>query len=173
MADLKGKKILIIIAPDNFNDREYSSPREILEKEGAEITVASSNGQPARGMHGSIVRPDKNFYDVNSKDYNAIIFVGGSGSSVYFNNQRALGLAREFYKQGKIVAAICIAPSILANAGILNGKKATSFPSERNNINTVGAYTGSKVEVDGKIITGYGPDAAADFGHKILEALLQ
>ncbi len=171
--DLKGKKILIIIAPDNFNDREYSRPKEILGGEGAKITVANSTGQPARGMYGSIVKPDKNFYDVDSKDFDAVIFVGGSGTTVYFDNQRALQLAREFYNQGKLVAAICIAPSILANAGILNGKKATAFPSERNNINAVATYTGSKVETDGKIITGYGPEAASEFGQKILEALIQ
>jgi protease I len=80
-------------------------------------------------------------------------------------------LAKEFNKDGKVVSAICIAPSILANAGILNGKKATSFPSQRNNINAVGTYTGTPVEVDGKIITGNGPQAAKDFGKKIAEAL--
>jgi protease I len=57
------------------------------------------------------------------------------------------------------------------NAGILNGKKATSFPSERDNINAVGTYTGNAVEVDGKIITGNGPQAAKEFGKKIAESL--
>ena len=71
----------------------------------------------------------------------------------------------------KVVAAICIAPSILVNAGILNGRRATAFPSERDNINAVGTFTGKPVEVDGKIITANGPEAAAEFGKKIADAI--
>jgi len=161
----------MIIAPDRFRDEEFQEPKQILETAGHEITVANSTGTESKGMLGMIVKPDTRLDQVNSDEYNAIIFVGGLGTSVYFNDQRALNLAREFNDKKKIVAAICIAPSILANAGILNGKKATSFPSEKNNINAVGTYTGSPVERDGNIITGYGPEAAKEFGKKILEAL--
>jgi len=122
-------------------------------------------------MFGKVVNPDKNFYDVDTKDYDAVVFVGGTGSSAYFNNQKALDLAKQFYDSGKVTAAICIAPTILANAGVLSGKKATAFPSERSNVNAVGTYTGSSVEVDGKIVTGSGPEAAVEFGKKIVETL--
>jgi len=122
-------------------------------------------------MFGKIVTPDKNFYDVDEKDFDAIIFVGGSGTTAYFNHKRALELAKEFSDSGKLIAAICIAPTILVNAHILNGKKATAYPSERNNINAVGTYTGSDVEIDGKIITSSGPQAAVEFGKRIVEAL--
>lgn len=165
------KKILMVIAPADFRDEEYFETRKILEDAGNKVTVANSTGQPSKSMFGKLVKPDKSFYDVNAKDFDAIIFVGGSGTSVYFNNQQALNLAKEFNKSGKIVAAICIAPSILANAGILDDKKATSFPSERDNINAVGTYTGKIIETDGKIITGSGPEAAKEFGKKIAEAL--
>lgn len=171
MPNLTGKKVLFIIAPDNFRDEELTEPKAVLEKAGTEITIASSTGQPAKGMLGTIVTPDKNFYDVNAEDYDAIVFIGGSGASVYFNNSQALRLAKEFYSSGKIVCAICIAPSILANAGILADKKATAWPSERNNINAVGIYTGSAVEQDGNIITAKGPEAAKQFGQAIAKAL--
>lgn len=161
----------MVIAPADFRDEEYFETRKILEDAGNKVTVANSTGQPSKSMFGKLVKPDKSFYDVNAKDFDAIIFVGGSGTSVYFNNQQALNLAKEFNKSGKIVAAICIAPSILANAGILDDKKATSFPSERDNINAVGTYTGKIIETDGKIITGSGPEAAKEFGKKIAEAL--
>lgn len=164
-------RILMVIAPNNFRDEEFQEPKKVLESAGHQITVANSTGTESKGMLGAIVKPDIRLDQANSDDYDAIIFVGGTGASVYFNDSRALNLAKEFNEKGKIVAAICIAPSILVNAGILNGKKATSYPSERNNINSVGTYTGSQVEKDGNIITGYGPNAAKEFGEKILEAL--
>jgi protease I len=165
------KKVLMVIAPADFRDEEYFDTRKILEDAGNKVTVVNSTGQASKSMFGKIVKPDKAIHDVNAKDFDAIIFVGGSGSSVYFDNQHALNLAREFSKSDKIVAAICMAPSILANAGILNGKRATAFPSEKNNINAVGTYTGKLVEIDGKIITGNGPQAAKEFGKKIADAL--
>jgi len=165
------KKVLMIIAPGDFRDEEYFDTRKVLEESGIEITVANSTGQTSKSMFGKVVNPDKNFYDVDSKDYDAIVFVGGTGTSVYFDNKQAQNLAKEFNESGKVVAAICIAPVILARAGILNGKKATVFPSSRNDINAVGTYTGSSVEVDGKIVTGSGPEAAKEFGKKIIEAI--
>jgi protease I len=165
------KKVLMIIAPMDFRDEEYFDTRKVLEESGAEITVANSTGQASKSMFGKIVNPDKNFYDIDSKDYDAIVFVGGQGTPVYFDNKQAQNLAKEFNNSGKIVAAICIAPVILARAGILSGKKATVFPSGKNDINAVGTYTGSSVEKDGNIITGSGPEAANEFGRRIVEAL--
>ena len=165
------KKVLMVIAPIDFRDEEYFETRKVLEDVGNKITVANSTGQPSKSSFGKIVKVDKTFYNVSVKDYDAIVFVGGSGTRVYFDNQQALNLARDFNKAGKIVAAICIAPSILSNAGILVGKKATAFGSERDNINATGTYTGKPVEHDGKIITANGPLAAKEFGKKISEAL--
>ncbi len=161
----------MVIAPNDFRDEEFFETKEVLEKSNIDVTVVSSTGQPSKSMFGKIVTPDKNFYEVDAKDFDAIVFVGGSGTTVYFNHKRALELAKKFYDSGKIVAAICIAPTILANAGVLDGKKATAYPSEKNNVNAVGTYTGNKVEVDGKIITGSGPEAASEFGKKIAESL--
>jgi protease I len=165
------KKVLMVIAPRDFRDEEFFDTKKELENAGAEITVVNSTGQPSKSMFGKIVKPDKNFYDVDSKNYDAIIFIGGSGTTAYFDNKKAQNLAKEFNKSGKVVAAICIAPVILAHAGVLNNKKATVFPSGRNDINAVGNYTGNPVEKDGNIITGSGPEAAVEFGKTIVEAL--
>lgn len=165
------KKALMVIAPNDFRDEEFFDTKGVLEDSGIEITVVNSTGQPSKSMFGKIVKPDMNFYDADTEEYDAIVFVGGQGTHAYFDNRRALELAREFNESGKIVAAICIAPVILARAGLLSGKKATVFPSSRNEINAVGTYTGSKVERDGNIITGNGPEAAVEFGKAIVEAL--
>lgn len=165
------KKVLIVIAPENFRDEEFFEPKEILEKANIEVDVANSTGAVSKSSFGKMVIPDKSLDEVNANDYDAVIFVGGSGSSVYFNNKKAIGISKEFFDKGKIVAAICIAPTILANAGILNGKKATAYPSEKDRINAVGTYTGSDIEQDGNVITGKWPSAAKEFGRKIVKAL--
>ena len=165
------KKVLMVIAPNDFRDEEFFYTKEILEQAGIDVTVVNSTGQPSKSMFGKIVTPDNNFYNIGTEEYDAIVFVGGQGTTAYFDNMQAHSSAREFNESGKIVAAICIAPVILARAGILSGKKATVFPSGRNDINAVGTYTGSNVEEDDNIITACGPQAAVDFGKAIVEAL--
>jgi protease I len=170
--DLSSKKVLMIVAPANFRDEELLRPKEILEKAKAKITIASKGVKTAKGMLGSSVSVDLDLGQVDVKNYDAIVFVGGTGAEVYFNDSTALKIAREAYEQGKIVAAICIAPSILANAGILEGKQATAFPSEASNLEANGAsYTGEAVTIDGRIITAKGPEAASQFGNAIAKAL--
>ncbi|MEM1562460.1 MAG: DJ-1/PfpI family protein [Candidatus Bathyarchaeia archaeon] len=169
---LSGKRVLLIIAPKDFRDEEFLKPKEILGSMNAKITVASKGVTRATGMFGTVANVDIDINKVDVKDYDAIVFVGGVGSSTYFNDPTALKIAKEAYEQGKVVAAICIAPSILANAGILKGKSATSFPSEAENLRAKGAkYTGEPVTVDGKVITARGPEAASQFGEAIAKAL--
>lgn len=170
--ELAGKKILMVVAPTNFRDEELSEPRAIFENAGASVVVASKRVSQARGMFGTTASVDKDVSEVDVGEYDAVVFVGGSGASVYFEDPAVHLLAQNAYNQDKIVAAICIAPSILANAGILSGKKATAFSSESANLKAKGAnYTGELVTVDGRVITGRGPEAASEFGQKIVEVL--
>lgn len=162
----------MIIAPKNFRDEELFDTKEELESSGNSVAIASTKTDTATGMLGGTIKPDMTIDDVNVDDYDAVVFVGGSGSSTYFNNQRAHDIARDAYDKGKIIGAICIAPSTIANAGLLKGKRATSFPSEERNLRSKGAnYTGKPVEKDGKIITADGPRSARNFGRMIAESL--
>lgn len=166
------KKVVIIIAAQNFRDEECLEPKAVLEKAGVKVTIASRGVSQARGMLGATVAVDMDYSKINVNDFGAVVFVGGSGASVYFADAKALKLAKDFYAAGKPVAAICIAPSVLANAGILAGKNATSYPSEQRNLEAKGArYTGADVTVDGKIITASGPKAAKKFGEAIAKLL--
>lgn len=170
--DLTGKKILMVVAPKNFRDEEFMEPRDVFEAAGADVTVASKGTDSASGMLGAIVTVDMDISEANVDDYDAVVFVGGSGSSVYFNDKTAQELAKNAYESGKVIGAICIAPSILANAGLLEGKRATSFSSEKDNLEKHGAaYTGKSVENDGKIFTANGPGAASEFGKKVAEVV--
>lgn len=166
------KKVLMVIAPADFQEKEYQTPRTILENSGYNIVVASKGVTSARGTSGTLINVDKQLNEVKIGDFEAVVFVGGPGTSVYFNDQTALALAQEAYQNEKIIGAICIAPSILANAGILRDKKATVFSSEVGNLKAKGAiYTDQPVTVDGKIITANGPAAAEEFGKEIVELL--
>jgi len=171
--NLAGKKVLMVIAPENFRDEEYRYTREELERAKASITVASTKTTTARGMLGATVTPDLKLEQVDVDDYDAVIFVGGGGSAVYFDNDRALSIASEAFDKGKKTCAICIAPVILANAGVLNGKRATVFDGDYiEAIEAKGAtFVNKPVVVDGNVITANGPGAARDFGRTIAREL--
>lgn len=172
MSAVSGKRILMVLAHDQYRDEEYEEPRKVFEDEGAEVTVASSSLGEARGKMGGKTAVDILLVEAMVADYEAVVFVGGPGSDEYFHNPKALSLAKETFEAGKVIAAICIAPATLANAGILKGKRATAFPSVESDLKTQGAnYTGNPVERDGKIITGSGPEAATEFGKTVVAAL--
>jgi protease I len=167
------KKIAMIIASHNFRDEEYKMPKKIFEANGYHVTTASSKAGPSMGMLGDIATPDTLYTSIDPNDYDAVIFIGGGGAREYFNDKAAHDIARKTLAANKILAAICIAPSVLANAGLLQGKKATVFSSEEANLSNKGAILqNSDVVKDGNIITATGPHAAEEFGKVIVEALI-
>jgi protease I len=171
---LTGKKIVMIIAPQNFRDEELFEPKQILTEKGAEVKVASASLETAKGMLGAEVKPDMLTSEIKPEDWNAIILIGGTGASQYWDDFSVHSILNEAVKQNKIVGAICIAPVTLANARILSGKKATVFSSEVQKLKDKGAEcTGKDVERDGNIITASGPQAAKEFGSAIAQALTE
>ena len=166
------KKALMLIAKSEFQDEEFAKPKEVLEKNGVKVTVASTVLTEVTGMNGAKAKPDILLSDVQVSDYDAIIFIGGSGAVQYLNDPVAMKLAQDAVDADKIVGAICIAPVILANAGVLKGKKATVFFSEVDKLKAKEVnYTAKGVEIDGKIITADGPGSAQEFGEAIYKAL--
>jgi len=160
----------MVLPPKNFKDEEYFIPKEIFESMDIKVATTSSSND-AVSVSGRKQMVDVSLDNVKI-DYDAVIFVGGPGAVVYFDNEKILNLAKEFFNQKKIVAAICLAPSILANAKILYGRRATAFPSEESNLIDKGAiYTGNIVTVDGNLITGKSPGAAREFASQILKVL--
>ena len=167
----KTPNVLLIIAPENYKEEEFFDTKRLLSKAGVKVTVANSTGKPSVSKNGKMVKVQKSLKDVKVDEYEGIIFVGGSGASTYFNNSIALELVRKFFKAGKIVGAICIAPTILANAGILKGKKATAYITQKDAISSVCIYTGKEVEQDGNIITCKWPTAVPKFVKKFVKSL--
>jgi protease I len=167
------KKVVMIIPSDAFRDEELSQTKEVLEAKGIEVKIASTTLKEVKGMLGAKAKPDILVNDVNARDFDAVVFIGGVGASQYWDDPVAHQLAQDALNNNRIVAAICIAPVTLAKAGILNGKRATVWSSEASQLKAQGAnYTGRPVEKDGNIITASGPAAARDFGQVLAEALL-
>lgn len=164
-------KILMVIAPEKFQEIEYGTPKKIFLDAGFEVDTTSTVAN-AVGHLGNTQKTDLLLKDVRPEDYDAVVFVGGGGAYFYFDHEPALNLAHKFHDSGRLTCAICAAPSILANAGLLTNKKATSFPSQEENLRAKGAdFTGQPVETDGLIVTGSGPTAAEDFAKTIISML--
>ena len=162
----------MVLAPRDFRDEEYEEPRELLENNGYDIEVASTQKGVAKGVQGSEAQIDMTTDEVNPNEYRAIIFIGGPGMSRISEDPVLLSLARKFYKKNRLVAAICIAPAVLANAGILENKKATSFPDGREALISGGAdFVEKEVVMDERIITANGPQASQEFAQSILDHL--
>jgi len=173
-----GKKVLMVIAPSNFRDEELLDTKRVLESAGVKVTVACRTTAESRGMFGARARPDIALDKARAADYDAVVFVGGSGSKVYFDDRAAHSLARDAAGAGKVVGAICIAPSILARAGLLRGRRATVWDDQGpsgpfvGNIRAGGAtFADEEVVRDGQFVTANGPAAAKRFGRMLVESL--
>ena len=156
-------KVLFVIAKKDFRDIEYFAPKAIMENAGHSVETASNGkvGESAFGADGGEVKIDINIADTDAGDFNAVVFVGGPGTLENLDNEQSYNLAKETVAKNKILAAICIAPVILAKAGVLKGKKSTVW--------------GSDIDViqDGNIITANGPKAAEKFGEMIKKSLVR
>lgn len=168
----EAKQIVMVIAPGNFSDPELFDTKAELTAAGHQVKVACSTTNPVTGMHGGKATADLLLDKVRVQDFDAIVFVGGVGVKAYYDHPQALKLAKDFAAAGKVTSAICLGPVVLANAGVLNGKKATVYSSGATQLKQKGAsYTGGVVVRDGNIITGNGPQASKEFGKQIAAAL--
>jgi len=168
------KRAAMIIPRESFRDEELFETQRILTSAGIQTVVASSKIGPIRAELGGITASEILINDLKVDDFDAIIFVGGPGIVEYLENPTVLDIARQAAAKGKVLGAISIAPAILANAGVLKGRKATGFISVRDTLKAGGAtYTDMAVEQDGSIITASGPLAAVRFAQAIAAACLQ
>jgi len=166
------KTAALIVGGENFHDRELFETMRVLGSAGVQTIIASSRTGVIRGMLGGVAEARILLNQLRVDDYDAIVFIGGLGAREYFDNPLALDIARSAAAKGKVLAAISIAPTILANAGVLRGVRATSFVSEQAVLQQAGAtYTGAPVERDRQIITAASPIAVAQFAGAIAEAL--
>jgi protease I len=167
-----GKKVLIVIPQSDFQDKEFTTVHDTLTTAGCQVVVATRDHAAAIGVSGTSVTPDALLGEVKVTDYKAVVFIGGPGAENLYNLESARNVAVEAVKENRVLGAICLAPVILARAGVLEGRRATVYYSASRELTKNGAeYTGAGVEVDGRIITGNGPEASSEFAQAVLSAL--
>jgi len=167
------KKVAILIAPSDFRDEEYFQPKVMLDAVGLEIsTVAKGNPEEVTGVKGGKAHTDAKLEDINPRDYEGIVVIGGSGAHEYFDDKQVHDLLKSFAISGKVLAAICIAPVILAKAGVLTRKEATVFKDGIDQLlaNDV-AYVDKSIVKDGNIITACDHTVAMKFGEEIAKMI--
>lgn len=178
MADLSAARVLFL-ATDGFENDELFKPRQALIDAGATVTLASIDTQPIRGEKdgekADSITPDVTIDDVDTDDYDALVLPGGVGNPDKLRMQdRAVEIVSEFMEDDKIVAAICHAPWLLVEADVIEGRRATSWPSIRTDLANAGAdVVDEQVVVDGNLITSRKPDDIPAFNQAIIDALTE
>jgi len=164
--------IAMIIAGEQFRDEELFVPQALFEQQKYAVAIIGKEATVARGMLGGKVKIQRTIEDIHADEFAAIVLVGGSGATVFWDDISLHTLLKEAYNKRRVIGAECIAPVTLANAGILKGKKATVWSSESAQLIVGGAeYTAEKVTVDGNIVTANGPQAAKAFAQAVLAVL--
>jgi len=168
-------KLLVVIAPEKFRDEELFEPLAVFKKEGIAYDVVSTCVGTCIGMLGAEVDVEVEIGNVNPVPYDGIVIIGGTGAQDYlWGDPRLEKLVRAFDASGKLLAAICLSPAVLAGAGVLEGKRATVFrtPSSVSMMESGGAkLVHEHVVVDGRIVTADGPPAARKFGEAVASTL--
>lgn len=176
---LEGKNIAMVIAFRDFRDIEYFIPRDILQGAGAKIVTVSSQRGKAIGADGGDVEVNLGASEFRVKDFDAVVFIGGSGMGKKLEDESFQRIAQDAVGANKVLGAICISSALLAKAGVLEGKKATvwSSPLDKSAIRMLkegGAeYLPEDVVRDGKLVTANGPAAAKKFAEVLIETLLR
>ena len=165
---------VLIVATDGFEEWELFGPREILQKRGAEVVLASPNLDPIQAtVHddpGKTIRPDLTVDEALADDFDALILPGGMRNPDHLRtNVRAIQLIKDFAGQRKPVGAICHGPWLLVEADLLRGRAATSWPSIRTDLRNAGANLVDEPAVtDGNIVTSRNPQDVQEFTDAII-----
>ncbi len=174
---MENNKILMLLAYRDFRDEEYLVPRSVFEEEGFVVQVASSHKGVAVGVQGNEAEVDLELPEVKTENYRGVVLVGGAGALKCLDNENVYRIVQEAVQKKLLLGAICIAPLILTNAGVLRGKKATvySSPMEKKGVKALregGAlYKPEGVVRDGLMVTGDGPDSAERFARVAVDIL--
>ncbi len=178
MKDLN-KKTVAILATNGFEESELSEPKKALEKAGAEVHIVSLESGEIKGWSdgnwSNSYKVDKTLSDVSQKDYNALVLPGGQiNPDVLRKNKTAVSFVKSFFENHKPVAAICHAPWLLAEAGVLKGRKITSYDSIKTDMINAGAnWVDEEVVVDAGLVTSRSPEDLPAFNRKLVEEVYE
>jgi len=165
-------RVLVPLA-EGFEEIEAVTVIDILRRAGVEVLTAGLEAGPVTGSHGIPVTPDGSLAEMLDEDFDMMVLPGGlPGADHLENDPRVASLLRRLADSGRFTAAICAAPKVLAAAGLLDGRTATSFPGFLDPERTPGLeLSEAPVVEDGPVITSRGPGTAMDFALALVERL--
>lgn len=168
---LRGKRIGILVE-DLYNDREVWYPYYRMKEEGAEVLCIGPRRDIFRGKNEIPIQADHDIKDVGADELDAVIIPGGFAPDLMRRTPAMAAFVRDMHDKGKIIAAICHAGWILVSAGILKGRRVTSFFAIKDDVRNAGAeWVDEEVVRDGNIITSRKPEDLPAFCRTIIEAL--
>jgi 4-methyl-5(b-hydroxyethyl)-thiazole monophosphate biosynthesis len=165
--------VLVPLAP-GFEDLEATTIVDLLRRADVDVVTAGLAPGLVLGSRGMRVQPDALLDDVLTHEFDMIALPGGlPGSEHLKNDARIQALLKRMAGTGKWTAAICAAPMALAQVGLLDGRRATSYPGVVDRMRLPGTtYVAEPVVVDGKVVTSRGPGTAMDFALRLIELLV-
>ena len=164
-------RILVPLA-EGYEEIEAICVIDILRRADVEVVTAGLKDGLVEGSHKIKMLPDTTLDKIDYRDFDGLVLPGGAPGFVNLgNDERILTMAREMDKAGKVVAAICAAPSVLIKAGVLQGRKATVSPSGKAQVEACAKFSEERVVVDGNLVTSRSPGTALEFALKLVEIL--
>lgn len=175
---LQDKKIAIL-ATDGVEQSELSEPRRALDEAGATTVLVSIKDGSIKGWNhtdwGDTFQADETVDNVDAQDFDALLLPGGvMNPDQLRQNPKAVDFVRDFFEEGKPVAAICHGPWMLVEADVLDGRKVTSWPSLQTDLRNAGAqWVDEAVVVDQGLVTSRKPDDIPVFNDKMIEEFVE
>ena len=160
---------VLCLLGEGFEEIELVTPVDILRRAGCTVVIAAMTESPVPGRCGMRLEADRKLADIDPAAFDMLLIPGGPGVARLREDGRASALAREFHDSGRRVAAICAAPLILMDAGLLQNRRFTAYESVRP---VLGGGLDERVVVDGRIITSRGAGTAMDFALALVRELL-
>lgn len=165
------KKTIALLSTDGFEDSELQQPLKALQDAGAKVIIISDHDGEIKGKNGSRIDVDELVESIDSSGFDGLLLPGGlSNPDTMRQNATAVDFVRSFFESEKPVAAICHAPWLLVEAGVVSDRTLTSWPSLKTDIiNAGGEWVDESVVVDRGLITSRKPDDLNDFCAKVIE----
>lgn len=171
MADSLDGKTIALLATDGFEDSELTQPLEAVREAGATVVIVSNGKDVITGKNGTEIDVDQSAEEVNAADFDGLLLPGGvHNPDVMRTEAAAVDFVRNFFELHKPVAAICHAPWMLIEAGVVRGRTLTSWPSLKTDLLNAGAeWVDQEVVVDDGLVTSRKPDDLEAFSAKAIE----
>jgi len=165
-------KALVFLA-SGFEEIETVTIVDVLRRAGVDVTVTALAPNVIEGKHGIKIVPDKSIDDVTVENFDAVVVPGGNpGYKNLRKDPRVIDMIKKAFDSNKLVAAICAAPAVLSDAGVLEGKACTIYPGMEDELRKGGGKPKMDiVVVDGNTVTSRGPATALPFALKLAEKL--